>query len=376
MRKHFIDNLRWLVVILLIPYHAAQAFNTWGETNYVFFYSDEVLSSLIVFLSPFFMPLMFMLAGMSTKYSLEKRSVGQYLLERLKRLVVPLIFGTLAFCPVMSYIGDKLNLGYEGSFITHYGIFFTRWTNLTGYDGGFNVGQFWFLLYLFIISLLAAVVVTVMKKAVKKPHNAVDFPFPVICLFVMPLPLLFDLLSVAGKSFADYIYVFFIGYFVMTNEKTLEKTEKYRYVTLAAGLAACSLSVYMFIWSGRDFGMLNVIAKAFGEWFMILALTGIGKHSLDRKGKISEYMSSRSFPYFSIHFIWTVLFQYWFSHLPGGGVLTLFVLPVIAAFVATLACSEICIRIPLLCFLMGTKPAAPTLSADNRRDGTDQILKP
>ena len=31
MRKWFIDNLRWIVIFLLIPYHAAQAFNVWGE---------------------------------------------------------------------------------------------------------------------------------------------------------------------------------------------------------------------------------------------------------------------------------------------------------------------------------------------------------
>ena len=30
MRKHFMDNIRCLVIFLLIPYHAAQAFNTWG----------------------------------------------------------------------------------------------------------------------------------------------------------------------------------------------------------------------------------------------------------------------------------------------------------------------------------------------------------
>ena len=60
------------------------------------------------------------------------------------------------------------------------GVFFTKWTDLTGFDGGFNVGQSWFLLYLFIILL----------------------------------PFLYNLLSIGGKSFAEYIYIFLIGFYV------------------------------------------------------------------------------------------------------------------------------------------------------------------
>lgn len=29
-RKNFIDNLRWMCILLLIPYHAAIAYNFWG----------------------------------------------------------------------------------------------------------------------------------------------------------------------------------------------------------------------------------------------------------------------------------------------------------------------------------------------------------
>ena len=101
MRKQFIDNLRWMDVLLLIPYHAAQAFNTWGELNYICFEPNKVISSFIVFFSPFFMPLLFLMAGMSTRYALKKRTYGQYAIERVKRLIVPFAFGTLVFCPIL-----------------------------------------------------------------------------------------------------------------------------------------------------------------------------------------------------------------------------------------------------------------------------------
>jgi len=354
MRKYFIDNLRWMDVFLLIPYHAAQAFNTWGELNYITLPGNKVCSSFIVFLSPYFMPLLFLLAGMSTRYALKKRSYGQYIVERVKRLIVPFLFGVIVFCPILAYIGDKTNFGYSGSFFEHYKVFFTKWTDLSGFDGGFGVGQFWFLYFLFVISLVAIGIIALVNRIFQSKKER-DIPFWVICLFVVPLPFLYELLSVGGKSFAEYLFVFLIGYYIMSGDKAIEKTEKYRYVTLVIGLIACVANVYMFIWSGKDFGTINVIAKAFAEWFMILGLIGIGKNKLDRTGKVSTYMSRRSFPYFSWHFLWVVLFQYWFSGIFGSNIVLMYFVPMLLAYPVTFICSEICLRVPALCFLMGTK---------------------
>ena len=354
MRKHYIDNIRCLIILLLIPYHAAQAFNTWGELNYYLFYPDKLISSFIVFFSPFYMPVMFLLAGVSTRYALKKRSYGKFLIERVKRLIVPFVFGTLAFCPVMAYIGDKTNCGYGGGFFAHYRIFFTKWTDLSGFDGGFSVGQFWFLYFLFVISVAGLGIICLSKRVFKK-ETAGNMPFWAICLFVIPLPFLYDLLSVGGKSFAEYLYVFLIGYYVFSNDDVLEKTERYRYLSLAAGLVAGIADVYMFIWSGRDFGIANTAAKALTEWFMILALIGIGKNLLDRSGRISGYLSSRSFLFFSLHFVWIVLFQYWLSGIVGTANVLAYFVPVLCAYPMTFACAEIAYRIPFLSFLLGTK---------------------
>lgn len=343
-----------MIILLLIPYHAAQAFNVWGELNYIVFSPSKVISSFTVFFSPFYMPLMFLLAGMSTKYALKKRSYGQYIVERIKRLIVPFVFGVLVFCPIMAYIGDKTNCGYSEGFFGHYKVFFTKWTDLSGFDGGFGVGQFWFLYFLFIISLVFVLIIAIVKKLIKKEIK-VDLPFWSLCLLVIPLPFLYDLLKVGGKSFAEYFYVFLLGYFFVSNDETIEKLEKYRFITLAIGLISCMADVYMFIWSGKDFGVANTIVKAFSEWFMILALIGVGKKSLDTNGKVFAYLSQRSFPFFSVHFLWVVIFQYLFSGFLGDNTALLFIVPVIAAYVLSFICSEICVRIPVLCFLMGTK---------------------
>lgn len=366
-RKQFIDNLRWMDVFLLIPYHAAQAFNTWGELNYICFEPDKAISSFIVFFSPFFMPLLFLLAGMSSRYALTKRTYGQYIVERVKRLLIPLVFGTLIFCPILAFFGDKNNYGYQGGLFEHYRVFLTKLTDLTGFDGGFNVGQFWFLLYLFIISLVSVGIIAATKKAIKNQTGNLHLPFGVISLAVIPLPFLYDLLSIGGKSFAEYIYIFLIGFYVLSHDEVIEKVEKYRYISLTVGLAAAFINVYMFIWSGRDFGMINVTVKAFAEWFMILALIGIGKSKLDFRNRITVYMSQRSFPFFSLHFLWIVLFQYWFSGVWADNNVLLFLVPTVCAYAAALVSAEVCLKVPVLCILMGTKKH-PKRTGNDRTD--------
>lgn len=120
------------------------------------------------------MPLLFVLAGISTKYAFQKRTYKEYLMERVKKLLVPFLFGTIVFMPIMSYIGDKFNCSYSGGFVEHYVVFVTKYTDLTGADGGFSGGQFWFVLYLFIISIISVGLLALLKKAISKPEKVLQ----------------------------------------------------------------------------------------------------------------------------------------------------------------------------------------------------------
>ncbi len=120
MRKHYIDNLRSILILILIPYHAAMAWNVWEEPNYIFFDGNRIISSIVVFFSPFFMAALFMLAGISTCFALKKKTFWQYLSERFRKLIIPFLLGTLILMPPITYIADKFNTGYSGNFLRHY----------------------------------------------------------------------------------------------------------------------------------------------------------------------------------------------------------------------------------------------------------------
>lgn len=94
-RKHYIDNLRWLCILLLIPFHCAMTYNSWGEGNYIILGSDRILSSFLCSIWSWFMPLLFLLAGISARFSISKRSRKQFIAERILKLFVPFVLGTL-----------------------------------------------------------------------------------------------------------------------------------------------------------------------------------------------------------------------------------------------------------------------------------------
>lgn len=352
-RKHYIDNLRWIILLILIPYHTAMAWNTWGEPNYIYFEGNRFISSIIVFFSPYFMPLLFVLAGVSTKFALQKRSYKEYLLERVKRLLVQCFFGVIVLMPIMACFADKFNCSYSGGFLEHYTIFFTKYTDLIGADGGFSLGQFWFCLYLFIISVAGVGVIALLKRFILKEEKTI--PFWLVCLLGLPLPLLSELLAIGGKSLVEYMYLFILGYYVFADEKIINKAEKNCWLLFGIGLVATILNTYLFIWADKEFVLLNTVTKYVFEWIMVIALIGLVKRYLNFSGKVSSYMNKRSFLFYIYHFIWVVLFQYILYGIVGNHTFILFMDTVLLAYGATFICCEISIRIPFMCFLTGIK---------------------
>lgn len=223
-RKYYIDNLRWMMLLILIPYHTAIAWNNWNEPNYIYFESNNLISSIIVFFSPYFMPVLFLLSGISTRFALQKRTKKEYLIERVKKLLVPFLFGTIVFMLILTYMADKFNYSYRGGFFEHYIIFFTKYTDLTGADGGFSLGQFWFLLYLLIIFVISGGIIFLLEKFVFERKR--EIPLWIVLILGLFLPISSNLLSIGVKSLVEYTYLFILGYYVFSNEKIIDKLEK------------------------------------------------------------------------------------------------------------------------------------------------------
>ena len=153
MMKYYIDNVRILCVLLLFPFHSAYIFNNLNESFYINGTPSEALTAVNLCVYPWWMTGLFVLAGISAMYALKKRSAKQFLIERVKRLLIPLIVAIVIIIPPQTYIADVFHNGYTGGYFEHYKVFFTL-TDFSGYDGHFTPANAWFILFLFIYSIM------------------------------------------------------------------------------------------------------------------------------------------------------------------------------------------------------------------------------
>ena len=99
-RQYYIDWLRILLILSVFLFHVGMVFNSWhwhvkNDTTY-----NGALRYVMTFLHYWRMPLLFLISGAGTFYALGKRSTGQYLGERFKRLIIPLLAGVFILVPV------------------------------------------------------------------------------------------------------------------------------------------------------------------------------------------------------------------------------------------------------------------------------------
>ena len=130
MRKYYIDNLRWMSVLLVIPYHVFLCYNTYGYKYYVYASPVTAFSTFNLLCVSWFMPLLFFVSGISSAYGLQKRTSRQYLAERFGKLLIPCFFGVLLLVPVMAYFARRHYDGYVGGLVDHYLHFFVKKTYL------------------------------------------------------------------------------------------------------------------------------------------------------------------------------------------------------------------------------------------------------
>ena len=300
MRRNEIDNLRWICILLLFPYHAAMIYNCWDEGFYVRWFSSEAISSFIIATYTWFMPLLFVLAGASTAFALQKRTTKEYVLERVKKLLIPLLLGILFIVPAQTYYAERFHNAYTGGYFAQYALFFGKFGDLTGYTGGFTVGHLWFLLYLFVISMLALPVFRLINRVVNQQKLGALPVYAVVLLFLVPL-LFAPVFEIGGKSLGLYFMLFLAGYFLLANEQIAARLEQSRIplFVAAAVLIAVKLTLY-FALHIRD-GLPSDLFDGLVMAVCVVGFYAMARRHLNQSTPLTQWLSRASFPLYILH---------------------------------------------------------------------------
>lgn len=212
MRKTYLDNIRWATVLLVLVYHVFYLFNHVGVLGGVASPGNgSIQDSILYFVYPWFMVLLFLIAGISSRYSLEKRSDKEFLKSRVVKLLVPSTLGLFVYQWIGGYF-NVLNGGgleYIPSFI-RYPVFVLSGT-----------GPLWFIQMLFLFSVLL-VLIRKIKASEKLWVIGGKCNLAVLLLLVIPIwgaAQILNMPVITTYRFGIYFVAFLIGYFVFSHDE-------------------------------------------------------------------------------------------------------------------------------------------------------------
>jgi len=319
-RQYYVDNLRNLAVLALILFHTARLFDSeaWHMKNAATYPAADYL---IGFFNPWHMPLLFFLAGMSAVLALRKRSATAFVGERISRLLVPFIAGVvLAVLPqvylerISPYVpGRSSPIDFHGSSFA----FIPRFFQMVPYpEGDFSWHHLWFLLYLFLYSLLLApILVWIARSAVAtrigdwfasgfKPALLL-IPLLAAELVLRPsFPATHGLIN-DWADHANFIAIVLIGALAAGSPTLVASFVRLRFVALMLAIAASVFCVIGRQWAQQAFGEASwtivPAMRAADEWLWIVAFVAFGRGLLDRRVAYLTAFSRYALPFYIFH---------------------------------------------------------------------------
>lgn len=318
-RSHDLDWLRLLAVATLISFHSAAVFYE-GELGSFYVLNAESsagLSLFVQFVHQWHMPLFFFLAGAASWYSLQMRSQGEYVRQRLQRLLLPLMIGILVLVPPQVYI-HELQAGREnGSFLTFYPKFFDGIRP----EGHFEWAHLWFLAYLLVISIVCLPVMLKLSGEGMSPDGSplhskthglgslIGMALPLMAVEAMLRPhwIGFQNLYDDWANLLLYLLYFLYGYLFCYDTGLWSALDEHRGLLCAtAGLTMALLLVLSIteMVPQRAYSapyMLYQVFRGFNSWCWVLALLALARPYRTISHPILSYGNRVAFSVYLFH---------------------------------------------------------------------------
>lgn len=309
-RQIYIDWLRILLILSVFLYHVGMYFNSWSwhvKNNITVTW----LNKLMWFLHLWRMPLLFLVSGVGTYYALGHRTVKKYIKERLVRLFIPFVVGIITLVPVQVYI-EKIDK------YTSLGNFYLHMFDGIYPEGNFSWHHLWFILYLFLISLIISPFLSYFRS-----EKFTDFKEKKIVFFEKPLALNIFLIPLITSQallrefypdethalyndwayFVYYILFFIAGIFFITNKnlvKAIEKQRRYYLIeTIIATVFLFSISSFFINEILMDwlYGITEIVIG----WSCSIAVLGYSKRYLSKDSKWRKLLNEGIYPFYLLH---------------------------------------------------------------------------
>ena len=309
MRKHWLDNLRCVTVLLVLLYHVIYFYNNKGVFGGIGGFGDgpQYQDVMMYILYPWFMPLLFLLAGISARYALEKYPAKDWFKARTRKLLVPGTIGLLVFHWMVGYFNTAV-AAKSGAFDGMPGIGrYLMWA-VSG------TGPLWFIQDLWLFSLILLLI-----RKLDPENRFHEWCGKLGIVWIILLGVLFwageqtlirnprpespdGLLNLYKPVF--YMIPFLLGYFVFSHEQVQDRLGRI-WIPLLGCAAAAGIALIV-----TTFGQDNTSPQYLGSplnclygWLMCLAMIAWFRSRFDRTSAFAGYMTRSSFGIYIVHYL-------------------------------------------------------------------------
>jgi len=310
LRRYDLDWWRVISIFLVFLHHVGMPFNG-DEFHIMNTTSSKLLDDIMVFFEQFRLPLLFVISGTGTVFAFSKRNWRQFLKERAKRLLIPLVFGVFVIVPPQTYIEH----------ITSYTSYVDFYKNIFDY---IESNHLWFIENLFYLSVLSIPVILFIKssRALKFKTKLVQFCSKRIGLFALAIPLII-IKIISKKYFPDdgnsitnlsstlfYGYFFVIGIVLAGTPALWALLKKYRKFNLILCMIAILL-FYAYYFMPNDIVAAHLdlqtrwniwfFVGALVSWSVIITLLGYGQLWFAKSSSLLTKLNEAIYPFYILH---------------------------------------------------------------------------
>lgn len=345
MRKYYLDNIRWVTVCLVVIYHVFYMYNGVATDGVLGpFAVPQYQDALQYLLYPWFMVLLFIVAGMCSRYYLEAHTLREFIRSRTRKLLVPSTIGLLAVGWVQGCVSMAISDAFNTIPDTVPAIAMYFIMVLSG------TGVLWFIQMLWVFSMLLAVV---RRFETGRLYGFTRRANPaVLVLLAVPVYLSGLVLNtpiICVYRFGIYGFTFFLGYFLFAHDEVIDRLSRYALPLLAASaVLGCA---YLLLHFGDNYAVMPVVncvpAVAYA-WAACLAALGCMKRWGDTGTRFSAFMSKRSFGLYVLHYLPLSAAAYALHQYAALPALPSYLIVALAAFSGSLILYEIISRTPFL----------------------------
>jgi peptidoglycan/LPS O-acetylase OafA/YrhL len=324
-RLAFVDNLRWVMIVLVVSMHSAVTYSHLGSWYFV----EEpkpglgmivAFATYQTFLQAFFMGLLFFVAGYFVPTAFDRKGFGKFLRDRALRLGVPSLFFMLVIQPVTVYWLLREFADPSRPSLRH-----AYWPYLSSgrFLGG--SGPMWFAVALLLFSVAYGAIRVISAKSPKiNPEGALPTDARVIGLasiiglatFLVRIvqPMGSSILNMQLCYFSQYITLFCVGIIAARRNWLLRIPyafgRRWFSLALALGTVLWMALVFLIVQTHTEAKLSGGLtwqsaAMSFWESFFCVAvcigLIVLFREKFNCQGPLVQWLSANSFSVYLFH---------------------------------------------------------------------------